>query len=194
MLKLHAYVCWAMRAARATDRRFSPVQGGRAPHTPSVECCRHSILTHDPQLQNDTPVDWHQRTFAELRVAPAILRSRLYVVSTFAMINLVRLVSTTLNKYQSASRRLMSQAGDELERGDVQHASEKGWGRCRLDRKGGCGRKRLGAPQSRLAASSRGPFRGGEGGRYIGRLFDVASSLHITSYENWNSAIRVRRG
>ena len=116
------------------------------------------------------------------------------------MINLVRLISTTiktmttLNKYQSASRRLMSQAWDELERGDVQQASEKGWGAAAQIVKAVAEERGWGHRSHALLHQAVDRLEAERADDNIGRLFDVASSLHINFYENWNSATRVRRG
>ena len=101
---------------------------------------------------------------------------------------------TILNKYQSASRRLMTQAWDELERGDVQQASEKGWGAAAQIVKAVAEERGWRHRSHALLNEAVDRLEAERSDDNIGRLFDVASSLHINFYENWNGAGRVRRG
>ena len=100
----------------------------------------------------------------------------------------------TSQKYREASRHLLAQARAELVQGDRRQASEKGWGAA--------------AQMVKSIAEQRGwRHRGHEllfdavsilaqeaGDEDIDRLFELASALHINSYEDWYGAGRVERG
>ena len=47
--------------------------------------------------------------------------------------------------YKEQSRVLLAQAFEELAKGDLAQASEKGWGCCCADAEGDCGRAGVGA-------------------------------------------------
>ena len=90
----------------------------------------------------------------------------------------------TTQKYQQSSQQFLTQARSELSAGDLQQASEKGWGAATqmlkviADRRGwehDCHRHYL-RIVSRLRAET------GDGD--IRRLFNAASALHENFYEN----------
>ncbi len=88
-------------------------------------------------------------------------------------------------KYSSASRRFLTQAREELDRGDLAQASEKGWGAAAqmvksiADKRGWPhdGHASLFQVIRRLADDT--------GDTQLVRLFQIANSLHINFYENW---------
>ena len=96
--------------------------------------------------------------------------------------------------YQTASRYLLVQACEELAAGDTRQASEKGWGAA--------------AQMVKSVAALRGWAHGSHAALFnvitqlvdetgdgeIRRLFQVASSLHVNFYENWDSASNVAGG
>ena len=96
--------------------------------------------------------------------------------------------------YREASRSLLAQAENELARGDVRQASEKGWGAA--------------AQMVKSIAEQRGWTHRSHAALYnaitrlvtetgdddIRRLFDVAGNLHVNFYENWNNAENVAAG
>ena len=89
---------------------------------------------------------------------------------------------TTTSDYQGSGRAMMAQSRDELERGDLQQASEKGWGAT--------------AQMMKAIAESRGwehgrhrhqiarRLRAQVGDRDMYYLFNTASALHENFYEN----------
>ncbi len=100
----------------------------------------------------------------------------------------------TSQTYQQASRQLLAQGLSELEQGDTRQASEKGWGAA--------------AQMVKAIAERRGwehkshadlhivirKLTDETGDDDIRRLFQVANSLHINFYENWEPAGSVRGG
>ena len=88
-------------------------------------------------------------------------------------------------KYFSASRGFLAQAREELDRGELAQASEKGWGAA--------------AQMVKSVAERRGWEHNGHaslfqvirrltddtGDTQLVRLFQIANSLHINFYENW---------
>ncbi len=95
------------------------------------------------------------------------------------------------NTYQVASRQLLAQGREELARGDVRQASEKGWGaaaqivKAVAEQRGWSHRNHAALFDviSYLVTETRDVE--------IRRLFDVANALHINFYENWNNAQNV---
>ena len=91
---------------------------------------------------------------------------------------------STNTDYQATSQAMMAQSRDELARGDLQQASEKGWGAA--------------AQMMKAIAESRGwehgrhrhlhqiasRLRAEVGDRDIYRLFNTAGALHENFYEN----------
>lgn len=100
----------------------------------------------------------------------------------------------TTQTYRAASRQLLAQGRDELAAGDVRQASEKGWGaaaqmvKAVAEQRGWQHRNHaaLFNAVARLVSET--------GDQDIGRLFDVASALHVNFYENWSNAPNVARG
>ena len=96
--------------------------------------------------------------------------------------------------YRAASRQLLAQGREELERGDTRQASEKGWGAAAqmvkdiAERRGWEHRSHasLFTAISRLVEET--------GDDELRRLFAVASSLHVNFYENWDNAQNVAAG
>jgi hypothetical protein len=96
--------------------------------------------------------------------------------------------------YQASSRQLLTQAAEELERGDLRQASEKGWGAA--------------AQIIKAIAAARGWEHNGHfllrravdrlveetGDDQLFTLFGVASHLHMNFYENWSSGAEVEAG
>ena len=97
-------------------------------------------------------------------------------------------------KYREASRRLLAQGMQEFRAGDLQQASEKGWGAA--------------AEMIKAVAESRGWQHHSHerlrrivswlveeaSDREMSTLFGVASSLHTNFYENWSPWPEVRDG
>ena len=93
--------------------------------------------------------------------------------------------------YAEAARHLLAQAREELERGDVRQASEKGWGAAAQMVKAVAERRgwehRTHAALFRVVSDLAEETADDE----IRDLFAVANSLHINFYENWNTAENV---
>ena len=93
--------------------------------------------------------------------------------------------------YQAASRHLLAQGQEELARGDVRQASEKGWGAAAQIVKA-IAEQRGWAHRSHAALFDVISLLVSETQDHeIRRLFDVANALHINFYENWNNAENV---
>ncbi len=96
--------------------------------------------------------------------------------------------------YLTASRGLLAQGRVELVRGDVRQASEKGWGaaaqivKAIAEQRGWDhrGHEHLHAAVRRL--------RDETGDQEIRRIFQVANSLHVNFYENWEDTQNVAEG
>ncbi|CAI8018318.1 hypothetical protein GBAR_LOCUS11106 [Geodia barretti] len=96
--------------------------------------------------------------------------------------------------YLTASRGLLAQGRVELVRGDVRQASEKGWGaaaqivKAIAEQRGWDhrGHGHLHAAVRRL--------RDETGDQEIRRIFQVANSLHVNFYENWEDTQNVAEG
>ena len=94
-------------------------------------------------------------------------------------------------RYHAASRQLLAQSRQELARGDVRQASEKGWGAAAQIVKAIAEQRdwphrshaALYDVISRLISET--------GDIEIRRLFDVAGNLHMNFYEDWNNADNV---
>lgn len=101
---------------------------------------------------------------------------------------------TTGTEYRSAAAHLLEQAHQELDRGDVRQASEKGWGAAAQAVKAvaedrGWQHKShaaLFSAVSRLARET--------GNDDLNSLFHVANSLHSNFYENTQNVDAVRSG
>lgn len=88
-------------------------------------------------------------------------------------------------KYSSASRGFLAQAREELDRGDLAQASEKGWGAAAQMVKSIADKR--GWPHDGHASLFRVIRRLADdtGDTQLVRLFQIANSLHINFYENW---------
>ena len=100
----------------------------------------------------------------------------------------------TTQTYRDASRLLLVQGRAELAAGDVRQASEKGWGaaaqmvKAIAEQRGWQHRNHaaLFNAVSRLVDET--------GDDDIGRLFHIASALHVNFYENWDNPRSIARG
>ena len=95
---------------------------------------------------------------------------------------------TTVTQYRSAAAQLLEQARQELARGDVRQASEKGWGAAAQAVKAvaetrGWEHKTHGSLFQAVRRLSVEPEGDGLDG-----LFGAANTLHINFYENWMKA------
>ena len=90
----------------------------------------------------------------------------------------------TTQKYQQASAHFLAQARRELAAGDLQQASEEGWGATTQILKAIAGQRgwEHNCHRHYLTITSRLRAETGDGG--IRRLFSVASALHENFYEN----------
>ena len=100
----------------------------------------------------------------------------------------------TTRTYRDASRRLLAQSRAELAAGDVPQASEKGWGAAAQIVKAVA--EQRGWPHRSHAALFNAVARlvSETGDDDIGRLFDVASALHVNFYEDRSNPRTVARG
>ena len=93
--------------------------------------------------------------------------------------------------YGAQGRVFMAQAWEELERGDLRQASEKGWGAAAQMVKAAAAQRgwehRTHAALFRVVSDLAEETADDE----IRDLFAVANSLHINFYENWNTAENV---
>ena len=91
---------------------------------------------------------------------------------------------TTTTDYRDSSRAMMAQSRDELARGDLQQAYEKGWGAAaqmmRAIAESGGWEHGLHRHLHQIASRLRAEV----GDRDIYRLFNTASALHENFYEN----------
>ena len=98
------------------------------------------------------------------------------------------------SRYLEKSRVYFRQAHDELAKGDLSQASEKGWGAAAEIVKAfaeGNGREHHGHREIQstvngLVEQTNDPE--------LGNLFDIAAELHRNFYEDWMSAQRVQWG
>ena len=99
-----------------------------------------------------------------------------------------------VQSYLSASQRLLAQGREELTRGDVQQASEKGWGAAAQIVKS-VAEQRGWEHRSHAALFNAVSLLVSEtGDAEIRRLFHVASALHVNFYEDWDNAENVASG
>ena len=87
-------------------------------------------------------------------------------------------------KYQRASEHFLSQAGQELAAGDLQQASEKGWGAATQILKAIAEQRGWEHNRHRHYLSITSRLRAETGDGDIRRLFNTASALHKNFYEN----------
>lgn len=101
---------------------------------------------------------------------------------------------TTETTYRNAATQLLTQARQELARGDVRQASEKGWGAAAqavnaVAESRGWDHKTHGSLFSNVDRLTRET-----GNNDLNELFLVANSLYGNSYEDWMPAEPVRSG
>ena len=107
---------------------------------------------------------------------------------TYRTIKYSKIQMAMTNNYQLASRQLLAQGQEELAKGDARQASEKGWGAAAQIVKAvaelrGWGHRGHGQLHSAVTR-----LRNETGDPDIHRLFQVANSLHVNFYENWQEA------
>lgn len=91
---------------------------------------------------------------------------------------------TTTTDYKTNSRRMMSQSRAELDQGDLQQASEKGWGAAAQMMKAVADTRGWEHDRHRHLHQIASRLRAEKGDRDIYRLFATASTLHENFYEN----------
>lgn len=91
------------------------------------------------------------------------------------------MVTTT---YHATSRKLLAQSREELTRGDVLQASEKGWGAAAQMLKAIAERRGWEHGKHRHLSSIASHIRSVTGDRDVYRWFQVAEALHDNFYEN----------
>ena len=101
---------------------------------------------------------------------------------------------TTVETYREASRRFLDQAARELDAGDLQQASEKGWGAASQILKAAAAQRQWGHRTHRQLFNVVDALVEETGDGEIDDLFYFANGLHQNFYENWLSAESVRRG
>ena len=95
---------------------------------------------------------------------------------------------TTTTDYRASSRALMAQSRDELARGDLQQASENGWGAAAQMLKAVSDQRGWNHGRHRHLTQVASRPREETGDRDIYRYFAVANELHGNFYENEMSA------
>ena len=98
------------------------------------------------------------------------------------------------NEYLLASREYMGKAYQYLAEEDLPQASEKAWGAAAEMVKAIAEERGLYHKSHRVLYEIIGDLTGETGDPDIGRIFQVASDLHINYYEMWLPSIIVRRG
>ena len=94
----------------------------------------------------------------------------------------------TTQTYQQASQRFLAQAKQELAAGDLQQASEKGWGATAQILKAVAEQRGWEHSRHRHHLVTVSRLRAETGDGDIRRLFNTASALHENFYENTMSA------
>lgn len=95
---------------------------------------------------------------------------------------------TTATDYQAGSRAMMSQSRTELAQGDLQQASEKGWGAAAQMMKAVAQARGWEHDRHRHLHRIASRLRAETGDRDIYRFFSEASTLHENFYENQMAA------
>ena len=95
---------------------------------------------------------------------------------------------TTTTDYQSGSRAMMAGVGRNWPQGDLQQASEKGWGAAAHMLKAVAETRGWQHDPHRHLHRIASHFRAETGDRDIYRFFSVASALHENFYENQMAA------
>jgi hypothetical protein len=88
-------------------------------------------------------------------------------------------------EYRNAGRLLLGQAKEELDKGDVRQASEKGWGAAAQIVKAIAEQRGWQHNTHGRLHQIAGSLVRETGDRDIFNLFGIASSLHTNFYENW---------
>ena len=94
----------------------------------------------------------------------------------------------TTQTYQQASQRFLAQAKEELAAGDLQQASEKGWGAAAQMLKAIAEQRSWEHGKHRHLSRAASRLRAETGDRDVYRFFSVANDLHGNFYENEMSA------
>ena len=94
----------------------------------------------------------------------------------------------TTQTYQPASQRFLAQAKQELAAGDLQQASEKGWGAAAQIFKAVAEQRGWEHGKHRHLSRAASRLRAETGDRDVYRFFSVANDLHGNFYENEMSA------
>ena len=97
-------------------------------------------------------------------------------------------------KYTEISQRLIQQAADELEKGDLVQASEKAWGAVATAVKSVAERRGWNHQRHALLFDVSGQIADEMGRPELRRLFRIVSSLHINFYEDWLDTVDVQIG
>ena len=97
-------------------------------------------------------------------------------------------------RYHAASRKLLAQGREELAGGDARQASEKGWGAAAQIVKSVAERRGWEHRGHGHLHSAVRWLREETGDPEIRRLFQVANSLHVNFYEDWEDAQNVAEG
>ena len=100
---------------------------------------------------------------------------------------------TTTADYQASSRAMMAQSHSELAQGDLQQASEKGWGAAAQMMKAIADARGWEHGRHRHLHRIASRLRGETGDGDIRRLFAVASTLHENFYENQMTAADIEQ-
>ena len=101
---------------------------------------------------------------------------------------------TAMETYREASRRFLDQAAQELDAGDLQQASEKGWGAASQILRAVAEQRQWEHNTHRLLFKVLFDLVEETGDRELRPLFRAAGELHQNFYENWLDAEGVRDG
>ena len=99
---------------------------------------------------------------------------------------------TTSTDYGAGSRHMMAQSRLELAQGDLQQASEKGWGAAAQMMKAVANKRGWEHGRHRHLHQIASRLRAERGDRDIYRIFNTANALHENFYENQMSAQDIR--
>ncbi len=97
-------------------------------------------------------------------------------------------------KYRTAAAQLLAQAREELARGDVRQASEKGWGAAAQAVKAVAEERGWGHRSHYALFEAVRTLVRETGNEDLDTLFHVANSLHNNFYEDWMPEDSVRSG
>ena len=96
--------------------------------------------------------------------------------------------------YVDASRRLLEQADVELAQGDLQQASEKGWGAAAQMIKAVSAQREWRHGSHRNLSDTIARLAEETGDAELHTLYNVANGLHMNFYENWLDGANVMSG